>query len=89
MTTEFVLQIAKEGLYTAFIMALPILVSGMVIGIIISVFQAVTQIQDQAISFVPKIIVSFIALILAGPWMIDKILNYTIRILGDLKYFIR
>ncbi len=89
MTTEFVLQIAKEGLYTAFIMALPVLVAGMVIGVLVSVFQAVTQIQDQAIAFVPKIIASFIALIIAGPWMIDKILNYTIRILGNLKDFIR
>jgi len=89
MTTEFVLQIAKEGLYTAFIMALPVLVAGMGIGIMISIFQAVTQIQDQAIAFVPKIIASFLALIIAGPWMIDKILNYTIRILGNLKDFIR
>jgi flagellar biosynthesis protein FliQ len=89
MTTEFVLQIAKEGLYIAFIMALPVLVAGMVIGVLISVFQAVTQIQDQSISFVPKIIASFAALVIAGPWMIDKILNYTIKILGNLKYFIR
>jgi flagellar biosynthetic protein FliQ len=89
MTTEFVMQIGKEGLFVAFIMALPILAAGMIVGIIISIFQAVTQIQDQSLSFVPKLIVSIVAILIAGPWMLDKILTFTIKILGNLRFFIR
>ncbi len=89
MTIEFVMQIGKEGLFIAFIIALPILAAGMIVGIIISIFQAVTQIQDQSLSFVPKLIISVLAIIVAGPWMLDKIVTFTIRILGNLRYFIR
>lgn len=89
MTSEFVLQIAKECLIVAFMLSGPILIAGMVIGVLVSVFQAITQIQDQSISFVPKIVVSALAMIFAGPWMINKILTFTVKILGNLKYFVR
>ena len=89
MISEFVLQIGRESFGIAFMMAMPVLIAGMVVGVLISIFQAVTQIQDQSISFIPKLIASGLALIIAGPWMINKILLFTIKILGNLKYFIR
>jgi flagellar biosynthesis protein FliQ len=89
VSTEFVIQIGKEGLLIAFMACIPVLAAGMLVGILISIFQAVTQIQDQSISFVPKLIVSIVALIFSGPWMIDKLLTFTIKILGNLKDFVR
>lgn len=89
MTTEFVFAIAKEGIWIAFLASAPVLVAGMVVGIVISVFQAVTQIQDQSISFVPKLVASVAVIALAGPWIVNKLIYFTAKILGDLKHFIR
>ncbi len=64
------------------------LVLGLVVGLIISVFQATTQIQEQTLAFVPKIVAVLLALLLFGPWIITKLVDFTTQILGNLHMYI-
>ena len=81
MTEELVIQILKDAFYNTFIILLPILSVGLVVGIIISIFQAATSIQEMTLTFVPKIIVTMVAIIFLLPWMIDKMVSFTIKML--------
>ena len=81
MTEELVIEILKEAFYTTFIILLPILGVGLILGIIISIFQAATSIQEMTLTFVPKIMVTMITIILVLPWMMDKIISFTTKML--------
>lgn len=85
MTTEMIMTIARETLLTAMLLALPPLGIGLLVGLIISVFQAVTQIQEQTLTFVPKIMAIFVSLYIFGPWMLNVLTEFAINILGNLK----
>jgi flagellar biosynthetic protein FliQ len=77
MSTDVVISIATEAMNLAFKVAMPLLLSGLVVGLIVSVFQAVTQIQEQTLAFIPKIIAIAAVLVILGPWMLNQCLNYT------------
>ena len=77
MSTDVVISLATQAMNLAFKIAMPLLLAGLVVGLIVSVFQAVTQIQEQTLSFIPKILVTGAVIALAGPWMLDQLLNYT------------
>jgi len=79
MTEEIVIEILKEAFYTSFIVLLPILSVSLIIGIIISIFQAATSIQEMTLTFVPKILLTAITLILLLPWIIDRMVAVTTR----------
>ncbi len=64
------------------------LILGLVVGLIISIFQATTQIQEQTLAFVPKIVAVLLALLLFGPWIITKLVDFTTQILGNLHMYI-
>ena len=81
MTEELVIEILKETFYTAFIILLPILSVGLILGVLISIFQAATSIQEMTLTFVPKILVTMIAIIFLLPWMMDKAITFTIKML--------
>lgn len=81
MTEEIVIEILKESFYTTFIVLLPILSIGLIVGISISIFQAATSIQEITLTFVPKIMASMIAIIFLLPWMMDKVITFTIKML--------
>ncbi len=81
MTEELIIEILKEVFYTTFIILLPILGVSLVVGIIISIFQAATSIQEMTLTFVPKILVTAVTIIFMLPWMIDKIVAFTNRML--------
>ena len=81
MTPEFVIQILREALMTAFWLALPLLAVGFVAGILISLIQIVTSIQDTAFNAIPRLIAFLGAFILAQPWMLHKMTAYTVCIL--------
>jgi len=81
MTPEFVIGLARQALETMLLVSLPILLTSLVVGLVISIFQAVTQIQEMTLSFVPKIVVTFLSLLLFGGWMINKIVDFTREIL--------
>jgi flagellar biosynthetic protein FliQ len=73
---DTVVNLATQAMTLAFEVAGPILLVGLVIGLLVSLFQAVTQIQEQSLSFIPKIIGLALVIIILGPWMMDKLINY-------------
>ncbi len=89
MTPEFVTGIAKETIEVILMISAPVLIAGMAVGLAVSVFQAVTQIQEMTLTFVPKIIVVFIVLLALSPWMMEIMLNYTSRIFTEIPNYIR
>ena len=81
MTEELVIEILKEVFYTTFIILLPVLGVSLVVGIVVSIFQTATSIQETTLTFVPKILVTAITIILLLPWMMDKVISFTTKIL--------
>ncbi len=80
MTDILVIKILRESLMTVLIVSAPVLGIGMFVGLIVSIIQTTTSIQEQTLTFVPKMIAIFITIILFGSWMIRVLLNYTINI---------
>jgi flagellar biosynthesis protein FliQ len=77
MNQDEVMKIATDALMLAFKVGLPLLLAGLVVGLLVSVFQAVTQIQEMTLSFIPKILAVALVLIVAGPWMLGQVTSYT------------
>ncbi|QWU18447.1 flagellar biosynthesis protein FliQ [Paenibacillus sophorae] len=88
MNTEFIIGLAGQAVYLVLEVSAPMLILGLVVGLIISIFQATTQIQEQTLAFVPKIVAVLLALLLFGPWIITKLVDFTTRILGNLHMYI-
>lgn len=84
MTPESVVDIIRQALMTAFWLSAPLLVVGFVAGVIISLIQVLTSMQDSAFSTIPRLAAFLAALLLALPWMLRKMETYTIGLLGDL-----
>lgn len=89
MTTAEVVTIAKDALYTIIITSTPILLISLVIGLVISIFQTVTSIQEQTMTFVPKIIGIFLGLMLLGGWMLETIVTYMEDLWSNFSLYIR
>jgi len=77
VTTDTVIQLTMVAIELAMKIALPILLVGLGVGLIISVFQAITQIQEQTLSFIPKVVATVAVLVVGGPWMLDQLIQYT------------
>ena len=77
MTQDVVVNLATTALTLAFKVALPMLGAGLAVGLLVSIFQAVTQIQEQTLAFIPKILAIAAILLLLGPWMLNQLLGYT------------
>lgn len=80
MTEELVIEILTEVFYTVFIILLPILGVALVVGILISIFQAATSIQEMTLTFVPKILFTAVTIIFLIPWILDKLISMTHKI---------
>ncbi|SHE59872.1 flagellar biosynthetic protein FliQ [Thermoanaerobacter uzonensis DSM 18761] len=89
MNTGVVIDIGREALTVALTIATPLLAVALGVGLLISIFQATTQIQEQTLSFVPKIVAILISLILFGPWMLTTLVNYTQRLFLNINNFIK
>ena len=89
MTPEFVVEFAKQAIMLTISLAMPMLGLGLIAGLIVSVFQAVTQIQEMTLTFVPKIIAVFLGLLFAAPWMLDQMTTFTVNILENIPMYIR
>jgi flagellar biosynthesis protein FliQ len=76
MNQDVVVNLATQAMTLGFEVAGPILLVGLVIGLAVSLFQAVTQIQEQSLSFIPKIVGLAALIVILGPWMMDKLINY-------------
>ncbi len=88
MTIDSVADIAGEALYLIIKVSLPVLLVSLIIGLIISIFQTVTSIQEQTLTFVPKIICVFLALILFGPWMMNSMVEFMTRLWSSFSVYV-
>jgi len=77
MTTDTVIDLTMTAVELGMKIALPLLLVGLAVGLVISVFQAITQIQEQTLTFIPKIVATVAVLVVGGPWMLDQLLSYT------------
>ena len=89
VTPEFVIAFAQKAIILTISLAMPMLGLGLIAGLTISVFQAVTQIQEMTLTFVPKIIAVFLGLLFAAPWMLEKLISFTSNILENIPMYIR
>ncbi|MBR6329234.1 MAG: flagellar biosynthesis protein FliQ [Lachnospiraceae bacterium] len=89
MTIETVTDITSHALYIIIITAAPMLIVSLVVGLIVSIFQTVTSIQEQTLTFVPKLIAIFTAIMLLGHWMLNNIVGYMQQLWGDFSVYIR
>ena len=88
MTIDDIVMIASDALYTICITAAPPLLISLVIGLIISIFQTVTSIQEQTLTFVPKIIAVFVAMMIFGPWMLNKLSELIERLWSNFSIYL-
>ena len=84
MSVGFAINLIRGGALQALMIAAPLLLVGMLVGLIISIFQATTSIQEQTLTFVPKIAAILGALILFGPWIIVSMVQFTLRLFGRI-----
>lgn len=77
MTPELVMEIGQQALRTTLLVAGPMLLAGMVVGLIISIIQAATQVNEMTMTFVPKIVVVFVVMVLSLPWAISQLTTFT------------
>ena len=84
MNQDVVVNLAMQAMQLALKLGGPVLIVGLVIGLIISVFQAVTQIQEQTLTFIPKIVAMGVTLVVAGPWMLGQVVAYTQQLYSSI-----
>lgn len=89
MTADFVVGLMVEAIKVAFLVSAPVLLVGLVVGIVVSLFQAVTQIQEMTLVFVPKIVAIMAVLVAALPWMIDIMVTYTHNLISNIPMYIK
>lgn len=80
MTPEFVTTIGREAMRIAFFLAAPPLIAALVVGLVVSIFQAVTQIQEMTLAIIPKMVAVMLSLVIAFPWLLDLLTTYTISV---------
>jgi flagellar biosynthesis protein FliQ len=88
MSSEFVIKIAGEAVYVVLKASAPMLLIGLVVGLIISIFQATTQIQEQTLAFVPKIVAVLLSILIFGPWILNTLVDFTYNLLNNLYKFV-
>ncbi len=89
MTPEFIVSFAKEGIILTLLIAAPMLVLGLIVGLTVSIFQAVTSIQEMTLTFIPKIVAVFLGLLFFAPWMLEKLTTFTHNIITNIPMYIR
>lgn len=89
MTVDEVTAIASSALYLVVKVAAPVLLVSLVVGLLISIFQTVTSIQEQTLTFVPKIIAVFLSLILLGNWMLSELSGFMVELWSDFSRYVR
>lgn len=89
MTEELIMKLGQDAIQTTAMIAAPMLIGALAIGLIISVLQAVTQINEATLTFIPKMIVIFAVVLIAGPWMLDVMSHYTIELYENIAVFVR
>lgn len=89
MSGDMAIQIGRDALAMVMLVSAPMLILGLVVGVAVSIFQATTQIQEQSLAFIPKIIAVFIAVLVFGPWMLSILVSYTRDLFLSLPTMVR
>ncbi|MBP2077671.1 flagellar biosynthesis protein FliQ [Oceanobacillus polygoni] len=88
MSSEFVLTLAEQGIFTILLVTGPLLILALAVGLLVSIFQATTQIQEQTLAFIPKIVAVFLGLIFFGPWMLTTMVEFASSIFQNINQFV-
>jgi flagellar biosynthetic protein FliQ len=88
MSQEFVISLAQKAVFAVLLTSAPLVGIALIAGLLVSIFQATTSIQEATLAFVPKIVATLLALIIFGPWMLNHLLEFTSSILANLHKFI-
>ncbi|MCR4440959.1 MAG: flagellar biosynthesis protein FliQ [Peptococcaceae bacterium] len=77
MSQDYIIYLAREAVYTILLLSAPLLGTSLLVGLLVSIFQATTQIQEQTLTFVPKIVLVLVMLVIFGPWMLNLLIGFT------------
>ncbi len=89
MNEDLIIRLGQDALKTTAMLSAPILISTLVIGLLVSVFQALTQINEATLTFIPKMLVVALVIVLAGPWMMDVMTVYTVNLFESIATVVR
>ena len=84
MTPESVITIGQQAIETTLLISAPLLIAALAVGLLVSIFQAATQINEMTLSFIPKLLVMFVMLVVAGPWMLNLLMDFTRRLFTSI-----
>ncbi|MGP4040285.1 flagellar biosynthesis protein FliQ [Gracilibacillus sp. D59] len=88
MSGEFVISLAEQGIYTILMVTGPILLLALVVGLLVSIFQATTQIQEQTLAFIPKIVAVLLGIVIFGPWMLTTMVEFASNLFQNINQFV-
>ena len=88
MNGDVAINLAMQAMLLGFELALPFLAASLIVGLVVSILQAATQIQEITLTFVPKIVVTGIVLVIAGPWMLDRVTSYTTQLFIEIPQLV-
>lgn len=89
MNEQLIIQLGQDAMRTTAMVSAPILLTTLVIGLLVSIFQALTQINEATLTFIPKMIVVCVVIVLTGPWMMDVMTAYTVNLFESLPTYVR
>jgi flagellar biosynthetic protein FliQ len=84
MTSQTVLTLVQQALFVTALVAAPLLLTALIVGLVVSIFQAATQINEMTLSFIPKLVAMFAVLVFAGPWMLATLVDYVQRLFASI-----
>ena len=88
MTPDVVIDLFRGALHTVIVIVASIILPGLFVGLLVSIFQAATQINEQTLSFVPRLLITMLALLFFGPWLLNQVLSFTTELINDLGSFL-
>ena len=88
MTPEYVLEVGRQAIFVLLLVSAPLLLAALITGLLISIFQAATSINEATLSFIPKLIAMFVTLIVAGPWMLEIMTDYMRRLFESIPQIV-
>lgn len=88
MTPDLVVSIWREAMFNVVVMVVVIVLPSLVVGLVVSTFQAATQINEQTLSFLPRLVTTLFSIIIFGPWLLQKILDYSEQLISSIPYLV-
>lgn len=88
MTSQAVLTLVQQALLVTVLVSAPLLLTALVVGLVVSIFQAATQINEMTLSFIPKLLAMFAVLVLVGPWILTTLVDYVQRLFGSIPQLV-